>query len=342
MEKRLIEILNEKQVAEKLIDDILESGYIIRRWQGAQNSIIETISDKMYGNKMFSGSFEIDKFIKYAKKEYEFESLSNFVTYKIKNKSELDEILNQPKRKHYIENGLMSFRGQIEEYFFERKIPNPVRKNSFEKELSIMPGIYRGDGDIYKFNKIINEERTLNHVLHELEPNNPDIFGDSLFAYDIMRIEQHYATHTRGLDITFDTETALFFATYKLEKSKDYCFHTKIDKGKHKGVIYCFVFREPEVKKSQYYIDKFDLFETYIPTRVLRQDCGLPLFSDYERNIAICDLDCIIYLDSEFEYDNKKNPKYMFPEADQDKFYERLIELKRKYIELDRIVEYKN
>jgi hypothetical protein len=157
-----------------------------------------------------------------------------------------------------------------------------------------------------------------------------------------MRVEQHYATQTAGLDISFDIETAIFFATYKfLFNSHGNAYHSKIKKGEHEGVIYGFRFRAPPVKKTEFLIEKFDLFKTYRPERVLRQNCALPLFCDYERNIAITDLDFIIYLDKDFDYEGKREPSYMFPNIKEDRFYGKLLELKDAHPHLlANVIEY--
>ncbi|QWA13968.1 hypothetical protein GTU79_16865 [Sodalis ligni] len=82
---------------------------------------------------------------------------------------------------------------------------------------------------IYSFNVNQEEERSFLRFLHELEPNNPNVYLDSRYSYDIMRVEQHYATQTTGLDISFDVETAIFFATYKLKfNSSGLAYHTRI------------------------------------------------------------------------------------------------------------------
>ncbi|WP_220384641.1 hypothetical protein, partial [Klebsiella pneumoniae] len=98
--------------------------------------------------------------------------------------------------------------------------------------------------------------------LQELEPNNPNIYSDNSYALDIMQVEQHYATQTVGLDISFDIETAIFFATHKfLFNSDGKAYHSKVKKGEHNGVIYGFCFRDPPVKKTEFLIEKFDLFK---------------------------------------------------------------------------------
>lgn len=346
MEKELIDILKQRSVSDNLIDKVINSGYIIRHWMDFKTPEgYITVSDKMYGNKQFSSLFDIDKFIKYIEGKSVFDKLPSFITFKVKNLAEINEILDEKSRSRYIENGQMSFRGQVKEYTFSREIPNPVRSDKHGNELSILPGAFRDKPLGINKNPFKRESNTVDLFLYELEPNNPNIFLDSSYAYDIMRVEQHYAKHTQGLDISFDVETALFFATNKLKWNKDgTAYHSKVEKGKHTGVIYCFVFRDPPVKKTEYLIKDFDLFKTYSPTRILRQNCGLPLFSDYDRNIAICDIDCIIYLDEDFDYETGLTSSYMFPNEKDDLFYGKLIELKKKktHKSLENIVEYKN
>ncbi len=346
METELINILKQKNVADNLIDRVINSGYIIRHWTDFKTPEgYITVSDKMYGNKQFSSSFDVNKFIQYIEGKNVFEKLPDYRTYKAKNLSEIQEILNESPRNLYIENGQMSFRGQVKEYRFSRDIPNPVRSDNTGKELSILPGAYRDKPLGINSNPFRQEYSTVDLFLRELEPNNPDILLDSSFSYDIMRVEQHYAKQTEGLDISFDIDTALFFATNKLKWNEDgTAYHSRVEKGKHSGVLYCFVFRDPPVKKTKYLIQQFDLFKTYTPTRILRQNCGLPLFSEYDRNIAICDIDCIIYLDEDFEYENGLTPKYMFPDEKEDLFYGKLIELKKNKSHqlLENIVEYRN
>lgn len=332
MEKALINILREKSVSEDLISDVIASGYFLKTWVNPfEGKTYTTVSDKMYGNKQFSSSFEIEKFIKYIHGENTFENYHKFKTYTVKTKNEINEILNQSPRKNYISEEKMSFRGQPKEYKIKRKIPNPVRCDEDGNELSILPGAYRNKSFEISLPSLFDEMMP-RRFLSELEPNNPNVLFDSSYSHDIMRVQQHYANQTEGLDISFNIDTAIFFATHKLNtNSNGSKFYTKIDKGNHDGVIYCFVFRDPPVKKTQYYIDSFSLFKTYTPERILRQRCGLPLFSDYDRNIAICDIDCIIYLDKDFEDNKSLAPEYMFPSREEDKFYHKLLELKDKY-----------
>lgn len=340
--QKLIKLLRERKVSEDLIEEVIDSGYIIRTFGGFGATSWEAVSDSMYGNKRQSSIFDIDKFVEYIHGNYSFPELPPFVEYTVKSYTEIEDILSDKRRRHYINEGRMTFRGQTLQYSFKRKVPNPVRAKKDGKEISIVPGAFRQSNDFYSFNIEHKEVRSLNHLLHELEPNNPNVYLDSSFAYDIMRVEQHYATQTAGLDISFDIDTAIFFATHKFQFNSEGCaYHSKIKKGDHRGVIYGFCFRDPPVKKTEFLIKDFDLFETYKPVRILRQNCGLPLFNEYERNIASTDLDFIIYLDKNFDYEGRKTPSYMFPNAEDDPFYGKLLELKDKHPEiLKNIIEY--
>lgn len=340
--ERLAELLRKRKVSKNLIEKVIESGYIIRRFGGFGSAPWEAVSDSMYGNKGYSSCFDIDKFVGYIHGNYSFPELPPYVEYTVKSYKEIEDILSCPRRQRYINEGMMSFRGQTSQYVFQRKIPSPVRSDRHGKEISIFPGIFRQGGDFYSFNIKHEEKRSLDFLLHELEPNNPDVYLDSLYAYDIMRMEQHYASQTSGLDISFDIETAIFFATYKFQfNSEGRAYHLKVKKGDHRGVIYGFCFSEPSVKKTEFLVKDFDLFKTYRPERVLRQNCGLPLFGEYERNIAVTDLDFIIHLDKDFDYEGTRTPGYMFPNVKEDPFYGKLLELKDKYPDLlGDIVEY--
>lgn len=341
-EEKLEMALKNKGIPDQKIADVIDSGYVLY-----PNGGVNVVLDKMYGLKGTSSCFNFDKFCQYLEGEinpFPQYNLSH-CTYIVKNIDDIQSVLSDERRKRYIERGSLSFRGQTQEYNYWRKVPNPVRANSEGLELSIFPGAYRQDPDKpYSFSVPFEEKRTIKHFLHELEPNEPDIYVYAPYTYDYMRVEQHYGTQTAGLDISFDIETAIFFATYKYNSDKNnVATHTKVQRGQHKGVIYGFKFTSPPVNKSQFYINGFDLFKTNTPERLLRQDCGLPLVGPYERNIATTDIDFVMYLHEDFDYQGLKTPEYMFPDESEDKFYKKLMELKKKYPKaLSNIVKYAN
>lgn len=338
---KLLHLLRDAGLEDPVVRNTLESGYYMRSWSNLQGGTYETVSDLMYGNKQFSSSFEFEAFVDYLLGHNHFDLAPPFVGITVRNMNEIEAALAEPSRQHYISEGFLTFRGQWREYRLHRSVPNPFRRGPDGTELSVMPGVFRQAGPEYRFSADPPEGTPLDWLLHQLEPNNPDIFADSHFAYDPMRVEQHYASPTSGLDLTFDINTALFFATHRFTMSGGIAFLDRIARGAHTGVIYCFRFGSPTVKKSEYYVRTFDLFKTYRPERILRQHCALPLIGDFERNIAITEIDCILRLHPEFNCDSILHPEYMFPAAKEDPFYRELLRLKQRHPrELDSVVEY--
>lgn len=343
--QRLGQALSQRGVGEARIADALKSGYIIRDWVNPfDGNRWSTVSDCMYGNKQFSSSFAIDEFVKYLNGTASIERLPAFNEFVVRSKSELDEILSEPRRTHYRNEGSLWFRGQTKEYTFRRAVPNPVRRLDSGAEISIVPGAYRQSGAEYDFTIPVAEQRSFTHLLTDLVPENGNARLDAVWSHDPMRVEQHYATQTSGLDVTPDIDSALFFATNRFQwNDRGQAFHRQIPRGEHQGVIYCFRFCAPPVKESEYLIRDFTLFKTYRPERILRQRCGLPLFGEDERNIAVTDIDCIIKLASDFDWEQSKSPKHMFPPKSEDPFYKKVLELKRSLPNsklLENVVEY--
>jgi hypothetical protein len=144
-----------------------------------------------------SSCFELDKFCEYLEEDSNPLSqydLSN-CTYVIKNMDDIQAILSDERRKHFIERGALSFRGQTQEYNFKRKIPSPVRANAKGEDISVFPGVFRqAPSKFYSFSVPWEEKRTIEMYLHELEPNEPKIYIYASQTYDYMRVEQHYGT----------------------------------------------------------------------------------------------------------------------------------------------------
>jgi hypothetical protein len=330
--------LEEKGANPDAVRAALASGYYCRTF-GFSGQTSVTVSDSMYGNKQFSSSFEIDAFVDYAMGVgNRFSVLPEFQTFVVKSRADVDRILSDPRRARYIKEGSMTFRGQPQQYFLKRMLPNPVRSNERGEELSILPGTYRQQNSPYSFDTEPIEQRITNFLPRRVFSGQ----ADTQFAYDPMRIEQHYATQTRGLDLTFDVDVALFFAMHIFRIGADQeAFYQSVSTGHHRGVVYAFRFLNPTVKRESFLIREFDLFRDHIPERVLRQNCGLPLFDDFERNIAITDLDCIFLLHPDYVSVSTLTAEHLFPPVAEDRFYAALLEQKDKYPKfLASIVEY--
>ena len=332
--------LEEKGADEEVIRGALASGYYFRTFGDPfSGRTWVSVSDSMYGNKQFSSSFEPEAFVDYAMgRGKSFSALPDFQTFVIKSRADVDLVLSDPRRLSYLKDGSMTFRGQPQQHFIKRELPNPVRSNDRGEELSVLPGAYRQRGSPYSFDIEPAESRIAQFLPRHLfrgDANTP-------FAYDPMRVEQHYATQTRGLDLSFDVDVALFFATHRFQILKDgRAFYRRVATGNHCGVVYAFRFCEPPVKRESFLIREFDLFRDHTPERVLRQNCGLPLMDDFERNIATTDIDCILQLHADYSSDSMLTAEHLFPAVKEDKFYGALLEQKDKYPDfLASVVEY--
>ncbi|AXZ28529.1 hypothetical protein [Klebsiella pneumoniae] len=160
LEQKFIEILRDKNIPEKLINDVIDSGYILRSFHDPFSGFqLWRVSDKMYGNKQHSSLFNIDDFVKYIQGDNVFEKLPSFTEITVKNYKDIESVLSEPRRRRYINEGRLSFRGQVSQYTYKRKIPNPVRADENGNEISIFPGLYRQKEDIYSFSIIQNEKK---------------------------------------------------------------------------------------------------------------------------------------------------------------------------------------
>jgi hypothetical protein len=340
--ERLTRLLRDRGIAEDIIQKTADSGYFLKDWLSSfSGETRATVSDLAYGNKAVSGSFEIEQFVQHLRGDFVFEPAPAFREVIVRNRHEVMSVLDDAVRRRYVAEGTLSFRGQSREHRFRRPIPNPRRSAADGSELSVMPGLYRQDTPTYSFSIEAKEQRSFQWFIPELEPSSSESYAGSN-SYDIMRTEQHYATPTAGLDLSFDIETALFFAAYRFRRRVDgIATYDAIPTGSHAGIIYCLRFGAPSVRKTEYNIREFDLFKTYRPERIVRQACALPLIGAFERNIAITEIDCIIRLHRDFEYDGTLTPQYMFPNAREDPFYGKLLELKdRDPQQLASVVEY--
>jgi hypothetical protein len=279
MQHSLGSCLMNARLSDDRIADVLDSGYYLRSWMplpGTPPPV--TVSDMLYGNKVFSSRFETTSFIAYLRGEHTFQRAPCLRRLKVRHITDIRAILNEEPCARYVADGSLSFRGQPREHTIRRRVPNPFRRNDEGLEISIMPGAYRQSNTPYTCATRPTEVRTFEVFAHEFEPSgNP---SDLHFAYDLMRTEQHYATQTSGLDVSFDLRSALFFATYQFAWGDDgLAYYRKVPRGEHQGVIYLFRFGAPSVRQTEYLIQEFDFFRTHRPERILRQSCGLFLSS---------------------------------------------------------------
>jgi hypothetical protein len=175
--------------------------------------------------------------------------------------------------------------------------------------------------DLEDFADPDSQEYWRRYVTHKLEGRHNT---------DLPLLEQHYGMKTIGLDVSFDPLVSMFFASHEYHQRPDgTATFRPIPKGGHKGVLYCFVFRDPPVTATGMLVEELKVFQHIKPMRPLVQKCALVAFQQHEISAAALDLDAIMFLDKSFVTDGLPAGVDLFPIAG-DEFYMALLEEKRK------------
>lgn len=374
-QKILFDKLIKEGFSKKITEDVIKSGYYMNDDNG---NVLDSFYAPMW---TFEGQFQFEHFsemLEHKKVMYPFEKKVSI----IKSTDEiLDVLKNDPHSNHCLENGSLSFRGQREEYFTTRPVPNLTFADEYGKERLVIPNIYRK----YKndFQTRVMDERPLDlfgtlladdliyygmenpqiisernykkygpHTISDLqdfpEPENQEYYKrwsqikvQGNYFPDIAIISQHYGYQTYGLDITFDPKVAAFFATHKFEeKENGKANYIQIPTGQHKGVIYCFYFRSPQITKTRDLIGSIPAFDYLMPQRPLRQNCALPFFLPDRFNEAVQFIWHIFKLDSDFNTNDLHTKEYLFPSKNDDKFYAAAMDVKQRNKVWSQFVEY--
>jgi hypothetical protein len=125
-----------------------------------------------------------------------------------------------------------------------------LRADDDGTEISILPSVYpQSPTDLYSFKLPVVEYRSLEPFARQIK--SADLRRIQLgMAYDFMRVEQHYARQTSDLDLTFDIDSALFFATNRFSFEDGLAYYERIPRGEHEGAIYFFRFGSLSVKRT--------------------------------------------------------------------------------------------
>lgn len=231
--------------------DVINSGYYMRDENGF-------VYDSYYAPMWaMQGQFVFSQFLEILYGKATIKQIQHKVSY-VRSTSEIFEILrDDPHSSHCLDNGALSFRGQTDEFFTQRPVPNPSFAIDKGKERLIIPSIYRKYRDDFSkrivdekphwiFNTFLADDLIYYGIadrtgLHERnykkygahnisdledfpEPENQEYYKrwsqikvQGMAFPDIAIISQHYGLQTYGLDITFDPNAAAFFATNKFE-----------------------------------------------------------------------------------------------------------------------------
>lgn len=374
-QKRLAKKLSKAGVQKTDIKKVLDSGYYY--WDQIANGERAYVGDSFYGSKFHIGLIPFPNFVSsiIAPGSYPH---ANIRSYKIRSLKDALDILAGNK---WFAANRMSFRGQIQEYFTRRRYPNPFEVLPDGRERLVLPGYWRKynkdwnkrfDAPEYRsiFKSIYGDfitfyglpdpntmaQYNLNkygiHTTSDMADFEEDFNKEYYRRWknikinpcdDLPVVEQHYGFDTPLLDVTFDIKVSLFFATHKYVVRNGLAYYELIPKGQHQGVVYAFVFHDPCVVPTYDQIERLPAFEHIPPTRPGCQKCALRLFDRLSINEAATDIDTIFYLDPEFDMAGISTFEELFPSTKDDKFYEVLIEVKKKFgsgYPLDKIAIY--
>lgn len=348
---------------DEIINDIVSSGYYM------MNQSDEIIYDSFYGRRYSISIQALKNYLQSNTQTFRPRGIQSIEVKSITDaKNQIDNFISKFNPRL---SNRWAYRGENSIFTFKRRFPNPWISNSNGEERSLMPSHWRGFRNNYMkrvsarsrsiFQTIYADEiiydgikdfRNLHeknynrygiHTLSDLEdfpePENQEYFkrwqAHKINPYnspDIYYLEQHYGFSTPCLDITFDLATAMFFALNKyVETDKDQKIATYMPVDDiSQSVVYVFLFTS-DIMTSNDIIRKFDVFSHLEPLRPLRQTCqqfGTNMFNINEPAAYIA---LQVRFSSDFDLEGLPTQKYLFPFADEDKFYAKLLEMKRKY-----------
>jgi hypothetical protein len=316
--------------------------------------------DTYYGNK-YAGLFELDEFVDYLRSGSHDGLPVRFAEYHVKSLREIRAILDRPENSAYA--GRVTFRGQTEDFWIRRPVPNPRAKSADGSERMIVPSQWRKainrslddresktSASVFAspllsspllYHDIPDWRNHLRHIAEHLgEPDPCKVCSeiatrreahslDAVYSNDGPLLEQHYGMPTMGLDVTFDPAVGAFFASHNFVRGANgRASFEPVRAGDHQGIIYCFVFESPSVTETGYMVREVPLFRNIPPLRPIRQRCGLPAFHVNEIAAAVRDLHAVFYLDAAFDLSELPSASYLFPGRQEDRFYGVLVELR--------------
>lgn len=337
------------------------------------------VMDRFYGNKVPSGLIPFEEFLSWVSNRPPLPHRPNrYPTYHVRSVAEATSILSSYVHARF--RPRMCFRGQEKEYKIDRVIPNRFACDQSNRETLLLPSLWRaGAGDfsngplghaspftscladslVYQGIDIPalaekNMARYGSHTIDDLADAPDEETREYYRRYvthklnaphgpDYPIIEQHYGIKTHGLDVTLDLATGFFFATHTMTFGPDLKarYERTTASSDQPGVVYAIVFEDPPLRPTSDRVRDLGVFHHIPPTRPYRQSCALPCFDSYRINAAACDIDAVFLVQDDFSLDGLPTADVLFPNRENDPFYNALLEEKARHPTLWRdVVEY--
>jgi hypothetical protein len=232
-----------------LVKKVISSGYYYIESR-------KTVYDSFYGSSWgLYSQFPDDYFIELVKGNKSVFKRTPDIHHVSSSKEILDILESDPRYKHYLDNGELTFRGQNKEYTVKRGFPNSGLSRSDGSEPLIIPSVWRKYVDDFNKREISPENESIfqsmiaddiiyygiDNYRHlyirnfekygEHEISDLEHFDDSdskeyykrwsnikvygRFDNELSILSQHYGFDTSGLDLTFNLNVAAFFASNK-------------------------------------------------------------------------------------------------------------------------------
>lgn len=353
---KLILYLRREGIHENVINNIIESGYIF---------ISDKILDTYYGlDSVYHPPITIDM-VKYyqSNNSWNKSSSSHYKTYVVNNVKEIFQVIENLKKRY--KNIL--YRGEIQHHTLKRDFPNPFYSDENDCEISLVPSFFRKFSENYMnresidlslpsfddlllhdlfykdFNKTLELYKSkmidFEEFYYRAENEREIMWEYDISKVDLRTIKQHYGLESNVLDVTYSIETALFFAFNKFKKMDNgYYDYVLVDENERKNsVLYILIPQTdlPDIIEWKYQKLSVKNLEC---TRPIRQECtSLPVDID-SMNRAASEVKVIIKFSKEFLLPtNIPKKEYLFPSAEEDPFYNYL--LNNEYAK-DKVIKY--
>ncbi len=141
---------------------------------------------------------------------------------------------------------------------------------------------------------------------------------ENIIASMLATMLQHYGLYSPVLDLTESLDIALFFATYKFDRSNGKCTYKFVGTNGCKSILY--LLREHKVEMERH-SDADIMISDLDPLRPKRQECIVAKSSSHALNLPADFLEGVIILDFKLDKPvNGPSTNFLFPDHNEDMF----------------------